>query len=72
VTVATHGAWALVLIEGNAVDELELDGTLTVGPDAGGAVVVVVGAAAGVVPLNGDGGAAAVVVVGAAAPGGAV
>jgi hypothetical protein len=72
VTVNAHGAWALVLIEGNDEDELEpLDGTLNVGPDTGGAdvVVVVVGGAAGVDPANGDG---AVTVVGAAAPGGAV
>ena len=72
VTVNAHGAWALVLIEGNDDDELELDGTLNVGPEVGGGDVdvVVVGGAAGVDPANGDG--AAVVVVGAAAPGGAV
>jgi hypothetical protein len=72
VTVNAQGACAVVLIDGNDEDELELDGTLNVGPEVGGGAVVVVavGGAAGADPLNGDGGAA--VVVGAAAPGGAV
>jgi hypothetical protein len=64
VTVSAQGAWALVLIEGNDVeDELELDGTLRAGAAAGAGIVVLVG---GADPLNGDGVGAAVVVAGGA------
>ena len=63
-TVCAHGAWALVLIEGNDdEDELEVDGTLSVG--AGGGVGIVVDDAE-VGPLKGDGGGAAVVAAGGA------
>ena len=72
VTVNAHGAWALVLIDGNEPDELELDGTVSVGGGGGVGIVELVEEAADD-PLKGaGGGAAAVAVVGAAAPGGAV
>ena len=70
VTVGAQGAWAFVLIDGDDEPELELDGTLNVGPGGGAAIVELVVDAADD-PLKGEG-AAAVTVVGDVAPGGAV
>jgi hypothetical protein len=64
VTVSAHGACALVLIDGNDEDELELDGTLRVGPAVGVGIVEVLGDA-DVDPLKGDGVGAATVLGGA-------
>jgi len=57
VTVNAHGAWALVLIDGNEPDELELDGTVSVGGGGGVGIVELVEEAADD-PLKGDGGGA--------------
>jgi hypothetical protein len=69
VTVSAQGAWAVVLIEGNEGEELELVGTLNVGPAGGVELVVLVGAGAGVDEPNGEGVAD---VDGVVTPGGAV
>ena len=65
VTVGAHGAWALVLIDGNDdEEELELEGTLKVGVVCGVGIVVVVGGAVVDDALKGDGVAAGVTAAG--------